>query len=288
MQTFTALLSTLLAMATLSGRRRRGDPSAGDLGAGGPPSGTLLAREADTKPNDLTRQEFLVESLVDGHSPSWNSAWVPVRWMATDKDGVTHEVEAQVAPDYLTVGTDDDPLTAVLGYPNAMRLANREEFILPTSLLVDKIWQNAEKRYDPSPLPPTSGSTMRRPGYWLQHRSKLMAQGWPAGEVLQAGHKKDVVISRQLVGKPQRLAIYGWHQSNGRPIQPVSLFHGKDYADYSHGVRPVNPTVLVDGKEADIRDLLNDPVLWPLVSKEGPFDYAGVAEDFKNMAWVME
>ena len=42
---------------------------------------------------------------------------------------------------------------------------------------------------------------------------------------LVAGHKKDVVISAKLAGSPGKVAIYGWHRTNGTAIQPLHLGH---------------------------------------------------------------
>ena len=56
---------------------------------------------------------------------------------------------------------------------------------------------------------------------------------------LIAGHKKDIVLHDR---GSSRIAIYGWHQSNGRPIQPRSTVHGRDYKDYSQGLRLVSET----------------------------------------------
>lgn len=256
-----------------------------DEGEGGDMSadrwtGTMFASEADKLPDDSSRQGLAVAQIEQGNVPSWTFDWKPVTWKRKDASGVERQVQVLVSPDYLSVGTDDDAIVAVIGFPKALEmlksLAPRllaEDLLLPTSLVVDQIWANAAHRYEPAPLPATSGSTMRRPGYWLDSRQKIQVQGWPAGSILQAGHKKDVVVSKQLVGTPGRLAIYGWHRSDGKPIQPVSLFHGADYADYSHGIRAVLPTVFIDGVEMDYRDVLADSTLWPLLSKEGPFSY---------------
>ncbi len=65
-----------------------------------------------------------------------------------------------------------------------------------------------------------------------------------------AGHKKDVVITNRLTREQGRIAIYGWHQPTGIPIQPLSTVHGAGYADYSHGIRLVSDVVLIDGKHA--------------------------------------
>ena len=86
----------------------------------------------------------------------------------------------------------------------------------------------------PSPLPP--GPQMMSNDYYRRHHQAIEAQrtGRPG---LIAGHKKDVVVTNRLVSRPDRVAIYGWHRRDGRPIQPLSLVHEASYADYSHGIR---------------------------------------------------
>ena len=79
-----------------------------------------------------------------------------------------------------------------------------------------------------------------------------------------------MVISNRLTQKPGRIAIYGWHKADGKPIQPLSTVHGAGYADYSHGIRLVSEKVLVDGKLCSVYDILKDPELAPLLSDEGP------------------
>ena len=87
---------------------------------------------------------------------------------------------------------------------------------------------------------------------------------------LVAGHKKDIVTTNRLKEKPNRVAIYGWHKLDGKPIQPLTIVHGDTYVDYSHGVRLVAREVLLDGRAAQIEDVLRDPALAPLLSAEGP------------------
>jgi hypothetical protein len=62
--------------------------------------------------------------------------------------------------------------------------------------------------------------------------------------------------------------IYGWHRTDGSPIQPVYSGHIWWYVDYSHGIRLMNAQVLADGKPVNVSDLLNDPVLFRIVSDE--------------------
>jgi hypothetical protein len=89
-----------------------------------------------------------------------------------------------------------------------------------------------------------------------------------------AGQKKDVVLTNRLLAKPGRVAIYGWHEGAGRPIQPLSTVHGARYADYSHGVRLVSAVAYVDGYARALSDLLEDRRLARLVSDEGPISRA--------------
>jgi hypothetical protein len=235
-------------------------------------TGTDFASAASALATDKERQELAVSWLVDRQYPSQSLAFIPVRYTAKDASGKEYRVEIFVAPDYLATGTNDDKLIAELGLPNALRVANTLGFALPTPMIVDKIWEQATYRYEPQPLPSASGSTMRKPAYQLEHRKLIDANPKPTPGSLLAGHKKDVVLSSKLTQTPGRLAIYGWHRPDGRPIQGVSLFHGADYADYSHGIRPIKTTMLVDGRPIAYPDVLMDPTLHTLVSREPAFD----------------
>ncbi len=81
---------------------------------------------------------------------------------------------------------------------------------------------------------------------------------------------KEVRLSNRLAEKPNRVAIYGWHQLDGKPIQPLTIVDVDWYVDYSHGVRLMKRTVTVDGKLQDARQVLLSPSLSPLLSDEGP------------------
>jgi hypothetical protein len=101
-------------------------------------------------------------------------------------------------------------------------------------------------------------------------RSTLEDPRGAAAGALVAGGKKDVVITNRLLERRGRVAIYGWHHPDGRPVQPLSIVHTDRYVDYSHGIRLVRRAMTVDGRAADLAEVLQDPVLWPLVSGEGP------------------
>lgn len=106
----------------------------------------------------------------------------------------------------------------------------------------------------------------------LEHDRRVRVQrarhAAPAGTIV-AGHKKDVVITAKLASLPGRVAIYGWHRPDGRPIQPLYTGHSDRWVDYSHGVRLVNRAVLVDGITRDMADVLRDSTLAALLSDDG-------------------
>jgi len=92
---------------------------------------------------------------------------------------------------------------------------------------------------------------------------------------LIAGIKKDVVITGRISRdpKPDRVAIYGWHKSDGRPIQPLYTGHVNWYVDYSHGIRLVHRTIYVDDKPMDYVDVLKDKTLKGLLCDEDDCDF---------------
>ena len=95
----------------------------------------------------------------------------------------------------------------------------------------------------------------------------------PLGELI-AGHKKDVVVTNRLKEKPDKVAIYGWHKLDGKPIQPLYVGHADYYVDYSHGIRLLRQTMRVDGQSRQVADVLRDAELSKLISDEGSIDAA--------------
>ena len=122
------------------------------------------------------------------------------------------------------------------------------------------------EREHPGPLDPTLADEgdVRCPSTHIDEQRA----GVPL-DALISGHMKDVVLSNRLFERPDRVAIYGWHRLDGRPIQPLSTVHGVRYADYSHGIRLVWNEVRVDGVSRSIYDVLADSKLAPVLSDEG-------------------
>ena len=116
------------------------------------------------------------------------------------------------------------------------------------------------------------GPQMRSTAYYVEHNRKINRQRLALGcplDALVSGHKKDVVLTNRLARNREKVAIYGWHNLSGTPIQPLTTIHGIGYADYSHGVRLVSRIALLDGKPVPVDEILQDPKLANLLSDEG-------------------
>lgn len=213
------------------------------------------------------RQQAALRELRAGNVPQFLHHFKPVKLeYKTGKGKIIHAI-VWVAPDYLAIGSDDDFLRIPLTRPTAVTIAAEYGCVLPTRKMVDAITEQADFRFKPQPLPP--GKMMRSSEYYVKHNQLIEDQrrGRPLGELL-AGHKKDVVLSNRLSGT-ERIAIYGWHRKDGKPIQPLSTVHGARYADYSHGIRLVYAQVCIDGQLRSIYDVFVDPKLAPVLSYEG-------------------
>jgi hypothetical protein len=151
----------------------------------------------------------------------------------------------------------------------AAKIAKAFGCVLPTRKMVDLIYAEAAVKLDPEPL------TEKREeiSTFLLHNEKIEWQRRtrPLGDLV-AGHKKDIVITNRLKEKPNRVAIYGWHKRDGKPIQPLYIGHRDFYVDYSHGVRLIKQECTVNGNTMEIVDVLKDPKLCELLSDEGVID----------------
>jgi hypothetical protein len=72
-----------------------------------------------------------------------------------------------------------------------------------------------------------------------------------------------------LARAPGKVAIYGWHRTNGAAIQPLYLGHTNTWVDYSQCVRLVEQKMIVNGTTTTVARVLADPILCGLLSDEG-------------------
>ena len=227
--------------------------------------GMAIMNRISELPRDK-REEVLLSEFKQGNLPEFLRGFKTIRARATDSKGREHTAVYEVMPDYLAVGSDKDFVRTPLTPMTAQPIADAFGCSLPTRKMVNDIYEQAEVKLEPKPL------TEKREAVetFIQHNSIIEGQkaGKPLGELV-AGIKKDVVITNMLLERPDHVAIYGWHKLDGTPIQPLTTVHINWYVDYSHGIRLVKRSMLVDGNPRDIRDVLADPELCVLLSDEG-------------------
>lgn len=226
------------------------------------PNGTEFARAiADLSLPE--RERKILEALKSGNVPNFLRRLVPVT-----VDRGTIKATYFVTPDYLAIGSDDDYFMTPLSPYTAQAIADALGCSLPTTRMVDDIYARAAVKLTPAPIPPSTAMTTVP--VFLEHNRMVRAQRAqkpPGG--LVAGHKKDVVIATKVLATPGKVAIYGWHKTDGKPIQQLYTGHTAGWVDYSHGIRLIQRPMVVNGKSKTIDEVLADPQLAPLLSGEG-------------------
>lgn len=213
------------------------------------------------------RDARIIAELARGNMPSFLHDLQPVTFKGQDARGTSVEITICVTPDYLALGSDTDYVRVPLGLPAAARIAGAFDMTLPTPKMVDAIYAQAGVKLSPKPMTP--GAQMSTTSYFVTHNATIEQQ-LQGRRGLVGGHKKDVVMASRMASAPGRVAIYGWHQGNGAPIQPVSTVHGANYADYSHGIRLVSKTAYLNGKAVSLDDLLGSSRYAYLLNTDGP------------------
>lgn len=232
---------------------------------------------------DARQREHAIEAaLLAGDLPAFLKNLVPVKLSWRPPGGKALSATVYVMPEYLAIGSDADFLRIPMNLYTASAVASRLGYILPTKKIVDAIYRQSVMHFSPEPM--AAGPEMRSTEYYRIHNAKIEAQARLLGVMpgqLVSGDKKDVVLTNLLDSSPGRIAIFGWHRLNGVPIQPLSTVHGACYADYSHGIRLVSETVLVDGAQRNVYDVLQDPVASHVLNDDGPMPH--VREQMSGM-----
>ena len=227
-----------------------------------------------------SREDSLFRQIMCGNVPDFMRILAPITSSASIGETL-YSVTYYVTPDYLAVGSEEKyfliPMTPLL----AQRLADAVHCTLPTRKMANDIYAAAPLKLAPAPSAPSAG--MIAVPVFALHDSIVWAQRspqlgpFPPG-TLVGGTKKDVVISNKIrndlkTGVPKPVVIYGWHQLNGVPIQPLYNGHGETYADYSHGIRLVQEAVLLNGSPTTVSAILKDTSLSAILSDEGPISF---------------
>jgi pimeloyl-ACP methyl ester carboxylesterase len=235
-------------------------------------TGKQLATNATLLSPDLhTRESFIEKEFLSGNVPDFLRRLCQVK-ISDQVAGGTNIATIYVTPDYLALGSNDDYLLVPMTPATAQRVADATDCILPMRRMVDVIHASAEVKLSPQPMTP--GATMTTFPVFVQHNAIIRTQrmetldSHPLG-ALVAGVKKDVVITARLDSVTNKVAIYGWHRPNGVAIQPLYLGHTATWVDYSHGIRLVSQTMLLNGQQTNISAVLKDSQLASLLSDEG-------------------
>ena len=216
------------------------------------------------------REAEILKEISAGNIPDFMRTPKRITSYFQDASGTSHKVSYEVLPDYLAIGSNSDYCRIPMGPVTAQKIANLFGATLPTSKLVDDIYANADVKLAPVTYTPV-GDSNSSVAKFIEHNAAIEAQRAAAGAplgYLVGGIKKDVIISIKILEKPGNVVIYGWHQLNGQPIQPVYNGHVNYYLDYSHGIRLLNKQIIVDSVVKEIPKLLTDPVFYKILSNE--------------------
>jgi len=237
-----------------------------------PKTATMFTEEVSSMSRE-EREERFFYWLDNDYIPDRMKNFVNVELSFVDRKNVLHKLELLVFPDYLTIGTDDDHMIVPLWPLTAQRIADKWDCVLPTTKLVSKLWNAAPGKVPPQPWGPPYGAEMMSTDRINKHNKRVdetMLKLHIDRSKLVAGHKKDTVITNKLIQYYNKVAIFGWHQLNGIPIQPLYLGHINRYGDYSGGIRLISLNCTLDGQRDRLDRIMKDPILSVGVSAEGP------------------
>jgi hypothetical protein len=227
-------------------------------------SGSEFAAKAE-KLDAEQREELILHEICSGNFPDFMRNLVTITTTVMI-DGKRIKAKYFVIPDYLLIGNDNDFIRVPMQPKTAQKIANKFGFFLSTPKICDDVYKSAKVKLEPQPL------TVARDSFrtFAEH-NEIIENQRRQRKGLIAGIKKDVVITSALSqnGKANRVAIYGWHKLDGNPIQPVYTGHVDWYVDYSHGIRLVYQTILVDGKPMNYRQVLSNSKLSALLCNDG-------------------
>jgi hypothetical protein len=232
------------------------------------PTGLQFARLIEQLSRE-DREAVVLKEILRGNIPDFLRSLKAIEVEATDSQGKKHTGKYFVTRDYLAIGSDDDFFRIPMTPKTAQSVATAAGASLITAKVSDDIFRHADLRLEPKPLTKEREAAAT----FYEHHKLIEGQrgNKPLG-LLVAGIKKDVVLTNRLAEKPHRVALYGWHHPDGKPIQPLYVGHVDWYVDYSHGIRLMSQRIIVDGRPMQVRDVLKDKELSALLSDEGPID----------------
>lgn len=215
------------------------------------------------------REANILNEFKHGNIPEFLRHFVPID-VVRNANTLTYLVMS----DYLSIGSNSDYCRMPMNPLTAQAIANQYDCSMPTKTMVDNIWQNSINRLAPKPWGPPYDNSMEDTYRYGIHNNTIQQQLIQRDPtVLTSGHKKDVVLTNKLAptNANHKVAIYGWIQNNGTPIQGLNTTsHDDRYADYSHGIRLIANDVMINGVAMRLPDVLKHPTLCYMLCDEGP------------------
>lgn len=231
------------------------------------------------------REQMVLNHVLQGNVPSWFQRWCVVPIVVAGKD-ITGEFYC--SPDFLCVGRDDDWVRVRINPVTAELIGEHASAVLPTRKMVKVIYAHSRmvvaqtwgeddhKKWDYPNKGKCYGGSMMYTARWRPHDQMIagaMGTFRLDEDVLYAGHMKNMVMGEGLERKKgSTVGIYGWFRSDGSVIQGETVNWGShewEYTDYSHGFRLIHEDMLVNSITMNVREVLKDPELAPLISDEG-------------------
>lgn len=215
----------------------------------------------------FAREKLVVKEILSGNVPSFLRHFREVEFVRQGK-----KINIFVLPDYLALGSDSDFVRMPMTPMAAQIIADSLDCSMPTSLLVNEIAKASDGAIEPFPFRPLGDRNTYPITFQDSNNainSLLKAYGFNDGDMI-SGLKKDVILSKKI-SDPKRthhVTIYGWHYPDGTYIQPSTNIHLNWYVDYSHGIRLVSNTVMIDDKPYKLSSILCDPEKFSLLSDE--------------------
>lgn len=211
------------------------------------------------------RDSFALSQLLQRKFPDFFSRFVPINSTIVNANGETITATFYVSQDYVCIGTNEDWARVPLTPKTAQIIADSFDCFLPTPKLVDLIYSKAKVQLEPQPMYIYRDSSITM---WQHH---LVIEGQRKNRKgLIAGIKKDVVLTPKLL-QPKyanKVAIYGWHKLDGKPIQPLYTGHVNWYVDYSHGIRLIHKKVKVNNQWMRYEQIMQDSIMKQLICEE--------------------
>lgn len=224
---------------------------------------TETLRTEILKLSGQARERWVVEQVKLGLVPNWMKLTTTV---IVQRERL---ISIEVAPDYLTLGDNEDWFIVPVTMVTAQVIADMIGAVLPTKKMVNIIYEQAQMKLEALEWGPPYDATMSSSKRFLGQAAKDYERSYPLRRtqdgplsLLAAGHRKDYVVCPQLDAR--HTAIYGWFRSNHVPIQGPSIqysCHSADYVDYSQAPRFVDFKVNVDGTMTDYDECLSDPMI---------------------------